>query len=64
MRNLKEIELHFMQHARMFGYMHRVAGDYAYTKTKAGDSPIIKMLSARNNKIQVFRTNKGRYEIE
>jgi hypothetical protein len=61
----KDIEIAFLNHAKSKGYKYKVVGDNAYSK-KQNDpqADIIKMLSAKNNKIQIFETGVGRYEIE
>jgi hypothetical protein len=60
---LKEIEVRFQEHAYSLGYTEKVVGDYAYTKSRKPDSPQIKMISAKHNKIQIVETGKESYEI-
>jgi hypothetical protein len=59
-------EIIFMNYARSKGYKDKVVGDYAYTKNrqKWPHSPTIKLLGAKNNKLQIYEDGKGRYEIE
>jgi hypothetical protein len=44
------------------GYREKVVGDFAFTKTRRPDSPYIKLISAKNGKIQVSE-NGERYEV-
>jgi len=60
----KEAEIAFINYAKSKGYKYKVVGDYAYTKGIRDQSQMIKLLSAKNNKLQILETSKGRYEIE
>lgn len=60
----KEAEIAFVNYAKSKGYKYKVVGDYAYTKGIRDHSPMIKLLSAKNNKLQILETGKGRYEID
>ena len=53
----------FREFSRERGYIEKVSGDDAYTKHRTPHSPMIKLLSAKNGRIQVFETGKGRYEV-
>ena len=61
----KDAEITFINYAKSKGYKYKVVGGYSYSK-KHNDpqSPVITMLSVKHDKIQVFETGVGRYEIE
>ena len=46
------------------GFKEKVVGDEAFSKARRPDSKIIKLLGARNGKIQVYEEGVGRYEVE
>lgn len=53
----------FSKIAHSKGYHEKVVGDDAYTKTRKPNSPMIKLISAKNGKLQIYETGKGRYEV-
>ena len=54
----------FLNIAHKKGYMQKIVGDYSYSKTRSPRSAYIKLIGAKNGKLQIFETGKGRYEIE
>ena len=61
--NAKKAELTFIKYAKRKGYKYKVVGDYVYRKWKTKTEPMIRMLGAKNNKVQVLETGVGQYEI-
>jgi hypothetical protein len=60
----KRAVLQFKALAASRGFKEKVVGDYAYTRTRSPVAPMIKLLSARQNKLQVFQTGIGRFEVD
>lgn len=59
----------FAEVAHAEGYHQKIVGDDAYSKSRLSHSPSIKMISAKNGKIQLVEQKKVggqfiRYEIE
>ena len=63
-QTLKEVITKFNNHARVNGYTEPVCGDYAFTKHRTPHSPMIRLVSAKNNKLQIAETGIGHYEID
>jgi hypothetical protein len=58
-------EIQFMKYAQSKGYKDKVVGDNSYSKDRRkANSSIIKLLGAKNHKLQIYEDGKGRYEIE
>lgn len=51
--NAKQAELLFLNWCKRNGYLHKVAGDNAYSSRPMGQGRYAKMVSARNGKVQV-----------
>lgn len=64
MNKAKQAWLTFKEYALSHGYPEKVAGDDAFTKTRSPQSPMVKLLGAKGDKIQVFETGKGRFELD
>lgn len=54
----------FHRFAKSKGYAEKVYGDDAYTRKRSPQSPMIKLIGARNGKLQIFETGIGRYEVQ
>lgn len=50
----------FKNHAHGLSYRRKVVGDYAFTNRR---HQIIRMVSAKGGKVQVYRDGVGRYEV-
>ena len=58
----------FSRYAHSKGYKYALPGSYLYTKNRTKLVPYIELISSRKissrkNKIMVFESGKGRYEV-
>jgi len=61
---MKNSFIRFMEYAHAKGYAEKVVGDDSYTKTRDPHSAMIKLKSARNDKLQIYEDNVGAYEVD
>jgi hypothetical protein len=54
----KLAELTFAAYAKAKGYLEKVVGDYAYTRSRSPKSPQIKMMGAKNGNVQILEEGK------
>ena len=53
----------FSKYAHSKGYRHALPGSYLYTKNRTKLDPYMELISSRKDKITVFESGKGRYEV-
>ena len=54
-------EIIFMNYARSRRFINKVVGDNAYTNK---DGKTMKLLGAKNNRLQIYQEGRGRFEVE
>jgi len=60
----KRAWLRFKKLAASRGFTEKVVGDDAFTRTRNPGAPMIKLLSVRQNKLQIYQTDVGRWEVD
>jgi len=57
----------FSNYAKSRGFVIKIVGDYAYKRSQRHDSPILKLRSSRDGKLQLSEIRKGgikKFEID